>query len=153
MNDFVLENVNGYSNLIFSKINNMLIDNYQRLIKLDFSIIENKLFLYVEMENGLIKEKNIINIELEDISIFYYQLYKVFIEKYLEDENNKISIIKEINLINYQEPYLNLHIKNNIHKSEINIYLKNIKDERKVLDEIERDWINMIEEKKSNRIR
>ena len=147
----MIDGIERYGDLIFYKINKFLVENYQKNYIIDFDVVENSLFLFTEAENGTIKEKNLINIDLEDTSLLYEKLYQLFLNNYLESNTIKISIIKEINLVNPNNPYLKLKIRDKIYNTEVDFYLKNFGKEREVLTSIEEDWIRLIEEKKSSR--
>ncbi len=147
----MMDGIQRYGDLIFYKINKVFAENYQKTYVIDFDVVENSLFLFTETENGTIKEKNMINIDLEDTSLLYEKLYELFLNNYLESNTIKISIIKEINLINPNNPYLKLKIRDKIHNTEVDFYLKDFGREREVLSFIEEDWIQLVKEKKSSR--
>lgn len=144
-NEDNINEITTYCELIFYKINSILGENSQKTIVLDFGIIEDNLFLFSEIENGKMKEKTKINVDLEDLASLYKKIYELFLQNYLESETRKISILKVSDLSDANNHYLNLRIRD-IHRTEINFYLKDLGLEREILNQIEENWISLVEE-------
>ena len=145
------EQINNVAMLVIRYIDNELLAKYyQENIKLSIEIIENHVFLYSDIGNTRNIIKKQLNIDVDEISLLYEKLYNLFKLNYVESPNIKISLLKITNLSNINNPYLLFKIRD-VHRNEINIFIRNFNYEKNVLNNIEKDWINLIEEKKSNR--
>ena len=143
------------SKLIINYINSLLVSRNQKTIILEFMILENNLFLITEFKEGannVITSKTKLNIDIENISFLYEQLYELIKNIYVESNSLKILIGKQISFSNPDYPYLNICI-HDIHQNEVNLRLRNLIMEKEVLQDIEKDAINLYKEKRSSKIK
>ena len=136
------------TNFMIRYINSLFNSYYQEIFNLNFEIIENKLFLYTEMGNGRVLNKDNLYLDVSDIDEFYLNFYKKLKDNYVDHERIKISLLKIFNLNDQCEPYLTFRLSD-IHSNFINISLRT----SKVLNEIENDWIDLVNNKKKTKIK
>lgn len=134
-----------YMDSLFGKYNSKIID-------FKFYIIEGSLFLYVQMDNGSIKEKYNLYIEVDELAELYKFLYQEFKSNYLDSQSKFVKIFEERDLSDPDRPYLNLVVRD-VHKNIITLEFKDHNDEEviKTLQEIKEDWISTIKERKQNK--
>lgn len=147
----VMDDIAYAALLIYKYIDNELLAKYyQENINISIEIIENNVFLYSDVGNTKNITKKELKIDFRDINLIYKKIYELLKNTYLESQNIKIGLLKTINLSNVNKPYLIFRIKD-IHRNEINLFFKDYGLEKDTLNEIEEDWLNIVEEKKSNR--
>lgn len=134
-----------YMDSLFGKYNSKIID-------FKFYIIEGSLFLYVQMDNGSIKEKYNLYIEVDELAELYKFLYQEFKSNYLDSQSKFVKIFEERDLSDPDKSYLNLVVRD-VHKNIITLEFKDHNDDEviKVLQEIKEDWISTIKERKQNK--
>ena len=141
------------SELIINYINSLLTSLYQKTVILEFYIVENNLFLsteYKEGSNNVISSKTKLNVDIDDISLLYIELYNLFKDNYINNDNVRVQVIKEIDFKNIDNPYLSLRI-HDIHQNEIDLRFRNLNNEKNVINTIEKDLLNIYENKRTSR--
>jgi len=143
------------SNLIINYIDSLLSSENQKNIVLEFYIIENNLFLEINHKKGsnnIITGKYKLNMEIEDIGLLYIELYNLLKDRYIENNEIKVQVLKEMDFSNLDNPYLSFKI-HDVHQNEIDLRLRNFGNEKHVLDTIENDLKKVYEEKITSRKR
>ena len=142
------EQINITCELILNYIDSLLEKLHSKTVILDFFIMENHLFLetsYKEGSNKIIMKKSILNIDIEDISYLYQELYYLFKERYINSSRIKVQIFKEFDFGSIN-PFLSFKI-HDIHLNEIDLRLKDLGHERDSLINLEEDIIKMYKSK------
>ncbi len=149
-----VDKISLYSNLILEKINSKFENYSDKTINLEFEILENHLFLFLETKASdfKIREKIKINIDLRDISFLYLKLYELMKENYVESKTKLINIFKNYNLSNINNFFLQIYVRDQ-KGTEINFLFNDFGYEREILEKIELDWINLLDEKKASKSR
>ncbi|MBQ8472048.1 MAG: hypothetical protein IJ501_00940 [Bacilli bacterium] len=134
-----------YMDSLFTKHNNKVMD-------FKFHIIEGNLFLYIQMDNGSIKEKHNLYLDASDLAELYMLLYQEFKENYINSQSKFIKIYEERDLSAPDRSYLKLLVRD-VHKNIINLELKDHNDPLvvEILNEIKNDWISLAKEMKSSK--
>lgn len=141
------------SNLIINYIDSLLSKENQKHIVLEFYIIENNLFLETDYKTGnnkVLTGKYKLNMEIEDIGLLYVELYNLLKDFYIENNEIKVQVLKEMDFSNFDNPYLSFKI-HDVHQNEIDLRLRNFGNEKHALDTIENDLKKVYAEKITSR--
>ena len=82
--------------LILNYIDSLIASNNSQNIILDFFISENYLFLNTKYKKGsniVITYKTKLNIDVEEVSLFYQELFDQFKGRYVDDNSIKVQML------------------------------------------------------------
>lgn len=133
---------------IIAYIENLSLNNVNKIIDFSFDIIENNVFLFISINNGSVYKKVNLNIEYDELDELYRKLYNSLKEKYINNPHKSINIFETIDLSNLDNLALNFNIKDN-HQNKIIIEYKTFGYLNDILTEIKNDWLLLINERKT----
>lgn len=135
---------------IIQELNKIFSERVKSNIDITFDVIESHVFIFIKINNGANLKKIDLNIERDEISSFYFNLYELMKNNYLNSKMVSIGLFENINLVTPNNPYLTIVLKE-IHQNKVTCELKNFGLERNVLENIKSDWISLISEEKKKR--
>ncbi|MBR3661498.1 MAG: hypothetical protein IKN63_06360 [Bacilli bacterium] len=138
--------------LILNYIDSLIASNNSQNIILDFFISENYLFLNTKYKKGsniVITYKTKLNIDVEEVSLFYQELFDQFKGRYVDDNSIKVQMLKKID---FCKPIYYLSCKlHDKHLNEVDLRFKDLGKEKEVIDNIENQIIDLYTKKKTIR--
>ena len=138
--------------LLLNHIDSLIASSNSKTIILEFFKSEDCLFLtteYKEGSNKVITHKTKLNIDVDDTSLFYQELFNQFRDRYVDNDNIKVQILKEIDF-GRNTPFLSFRLHDR-HLNEVDLRLKNLGNEKEVIDAIENQIMNLYNEKRTSR--
>lgn len=149
-----MEEVRVACELMINYIESLLTSSNSKTIVLDFFRLENCLFLsteYKEGSNRKITSKTKLNVDLEELSLFYQELFNKIIDSYVESQNIKVQMVKELDF-STNIPFICFRIHDR-HLNEIDLRFRNLGHEKECLENIESEIVNLYNEKRASRKR
>ena len=136
--------------IIINSMEEIFDKNYNKLVEFNFEIIENHVFLYIQVDNGTVMKKMPLQINPTYLNELYYSLYEEFKKKHLNSSSKKIKVNEVFDLSNIEDPYLTLNIRD-VHKNIIQVELKSRGYAKEALEEIKKDFIEIVNNLKTSK--
>lgn len=136
--------------IIINLIEEIFDKNYKRIVDFSFEIIEDHIYLYIQMDNGMVIKKMPLQIDPTYLNELYYSLYQEFKKQYLNSNSKKIKVNEITDLSNLENPYLTLNICD-VHQNLVKIELKSRGYAKESLEEIKKDYIEIVNNLKTSK--
>lgn len=136
--------------IIINLIEEIFDENYNKIVDFTFEIIENHVYLYIQIDRGNILRKMPLQIDPSYLNELYCSLYEEFKNTYLNSSTKKIKINEITDLSNLENTYLTLNIRD-VHKNIVKIELKSRGYAKEALDSIKKDFIEVVNNMKPSK--